>query len=121
MVSDGLSASLRKASSSAATAQKELIELLEAKVKMKEVLGSASVEAQYPGLADKLDRFLELFGEEKRAEARASTLRDVGSVVDYLDAKKGKEEVLPLLDRYATESGRGAFQQLLDRLRGLFD
>ena len=50
VLSEGLSASLRRAGSSAATAQKELIELLEAKVKMKEVLGSASVEAQYrPG------------------------------------------------------------------------
>ncbi len=120
-MSDGLAASLRRASASAAASQKELIELLEAKVKMKEVLGSESVEAQYPGLAVKLDRFLDLFGEEKRAEARASTLRDVGAVVDYLGAKRPKEEVLPLLDRYASDAGRSAFQQLLERLRGLFD
>jgi hypothetical protein len=120
-VSDGLSASVRRASGSAAASQKELIELLEAKVKMKEVLGSPAVEAQYPGLAGKLDRFLDLFAEEKKAEARAATLRDVGAVVDYLGARRPKEEVLPLLDRYATEAGRSSFQQLLDRLRGLFD
>jgi hypothetical protein len=120
-VSDGLAASLRRAGSSTAVAQKELISLLEAKVKVKEVLGSESVEAQYPGLAAKLDRYIDLFGEEKRMEARASTLRDVGAVVDYLDAKKARDEVLPLLDRYATEAGRNAFQQMLDRLRGLFD
>ncbi len=119
-VSDGLAASVRRVGASAAASQKELIELLEAKVKMKEVLASANVEAQYPGLAGKLDRFLDLYAEEKRGEARAATLRDVGVVVDYLQAKRTREEVVPLLDRYATEPGRSAFQQLLDRLRGLF-
>lgn len=120
-VGDGLSASLHRAGSSAEVAQKELIDLLEAKVKMKEVLGSESVAVQYPGLAAKLDRYLELFGEEKRTEARSAALRDVGAVIDYLEARKGKDEVMPLLDRYATAANRAAFQQLLDRLRGLFD
>jgi hypothetical protein len=121
VVSDGLASSGRRAGTSASEAQKELIDLLEAKVKMKEVLGSAAVAAQYPGLAGKLDRYLDLFGEEKRTEGRAFALRDVGVVVDYFQGKKAKEDVMALLDRYGTDAPRSAFQQLLDRLRGLFD
>ncbi len=120
-LADGLSASGRRAGTSASVAQKELIDLLEAKVKMKEVLGSEAVAAQYPGLAGKLDRYLDLFGEEKRTEGRAFALRDVGVVVEYFQGKKAKEDVIALLDRYGTDAPRSAFQQLLERLRGLFD
>ncbi len=41
--------------------------------------------------------------------------------MDYFQGKKAKEDVMALLDRYGTDAPRFAFQQLLDRLRGLFD
>jgi hypothetical protein len=120
-LSEGLSASGRAAATAAGAAQKELIDLLEAKVKMREVLGSDPVAAQHPGLAGKFDKYLDLFGEEKRGEGRASALRDVVAVVDYLQGKKAREQVIALLDRYGADAPRSAFQQMLERLRGLFN
>jgi len=77
------------------------------------------VKAQYPGLAEALDRYLQLYGEEKSAAGRAVALNDVGTVLDFLLGTKGREALAPLSGRYGDQTERTAFQQILDRLRGL--
>jgi hypothetical protein len=119
-VAAGLSSTARAADASVAAAQKELIALLDAKVKIKTVLGSEAVKTQYPGLAESLDRYLQLYGEQSSAAGRIVALRDVGTVLDFLTGAKGREALAPIGGRYGDQSERTAFQQLLERLRGLF-
>jgi hypothetical protein len=119
VVGAGLVSTALAADKAAAAAQKELIALLDAKVKVKAILGSDAVKAQYPGLADALDRYLQLYGEEKSAVGRAVALQDVGTVLDFLLGTKGKEALAPLGSRYGDQTERTAFQQLLNKLRGL--
>lgn len=118
-VGAGLVSAAKAADAAASSTQKELISLLDAKVKVRAVLGSDSIRSQYPGLADALDRYLQLFGDEKRAEGRAVALQDIGTVLDFLLGAKGRDALAPLWNRYGDQAERSAFQQLLNRLRGL--
>jgi hypothetical protein len=118
-VGAGLASAAKAADAAASSTQKELISLLDAKVKVRAVLGSDSIRSQYPGLADALDRYLQLFGDEKRAEGRAVALQDIGTVLDFLLGAKGRDALAPLWNRYGDQAERSAFQQLLNRLRGL--
>ena len=118
-VGAGLASAAKAADAAASSTQKELISLLDAKVKVKSVLGSDSIRSQYPGLADALDRYIQLFGDEKRAEGRAVALQDIGTVLDFLLGTKGRDALAPLWSRYRDQTERTAFQQLLDRLHGL--
>ena len=116
----GLSSTARAADASVAAAQKELIALLDAKVKIKTVLASEAVKTQYPGLAESLDRYLQLYGEQSSAAGRIVALQDVGMVLDFLTGARGREALAPIGSRYGDQSERTAFQQLIERLKGLF-
>ena len=119
-VASGLSSTARAADASVAAAQKELIALLDAKVKIKTVLASEAVKTQYPGLAESLDRYLQLYGEQSSAAGRIVALQDVGMVLDFLTGARGREALAPIGSRYGDQSERTAFQQLIERLKGLF-
>ena len=116
----GLTAAGRATSAASAADQKELIDLLDAKVKVKAVLGSDSVKEQYPGLSSSLDRYLQLYGEEQSAKGRGVALQDIGTVLDYMLGRKQSTAVTPIWTRYGDDAERAAFLQLLDRLRGLY-
>ena len=85
VVTAGLASTARAADVAVAAAQKELIALLDAKVKAKAVLGTDAVKAQYPGLAEALDRYIQLYGDEKSATGRAVALQDVATVTDGVE------------------------------------
>ena len=118
-VTAGLSSTARAADASVAAAQRELITLLDAKVKVKTVLVSDDVKAQYPGLGDALERYLQLYGEQKSIAGRIMALQDVSTVLDYLLGTRNKDAMAPLLSRYGDQNERTALQQILDRLKGL--
>jgi len=119
-VGAGLASASRSADAAASAAQKELIALLDAKVKVKGILGSDAVEAANPGLAEALDRYLQLLGEEKAEEGRILGLQDGIAILDYLQGRRDKDSLAPLWSRYGDAAGRAALQQLLDRLRQLY-
>ena len=118
-VASGFASAAGAAEAAAASAQKELIASLDAKVKVKTVLASEAVKSRYPELADALDRYLRLYGEEMTAAGRALALQDIGTVLDFLLGKKGKDAVVPLWSLYGEKGEHAAFQQLLDKIRGL--
>ncbi|MCX7029107.1 MAG: hypothetical protein NTU62_03195 [Spirochaetes bacterium] len=116
---DSLSAAARRGSQAADAARKELITLLQAKVLVKEALNAEAVKAEHPGLANSLDRYIELYAEQKRSEGSAAGLADVTSVSDYLLGKKTSNDLSGMWTRYAEETQRSALQQVLDRLKAL--
>jgi len=88
-------------------------------VLVKEALNAPAVKAEHPGLADSLDRYIELYAEQKRSEGSAAALADVSVVSDYLLGKKTANDLTGIWTRYAEETQRSALQQVLDRLRVL--
>jgi hypothetical protein len=115
-----LSTAARSADATSSAAQKELISLLDAKVKVKSILGSDPVAQQYPGLADALERYLQLYGEERKTEGRTAALNDVATVLDVLAGNRAKDALASLWSRYGDAEGRAAFKRLLDRLQQVF-
>jgi hypothetical protein len=118
-VTASLSTPSRVADASLASAQKELITLLDAKVKVKTVLGSDEVKAKYPDLAKSLDRYLQLYGESEGLEGRIMALQDVSTVLDYLLGVKGNDALSTVVGRYSDQDERTALRQILDRLHSL--
>jgi hypothetical protein len=116
-LSDSLSAAARRGAQAAEAARRELISLLQAKVLVKEALNADAVKAAHPGLAESLDRYIELYAEQKRGEGSAAALADVTAVSDYLLGKKTSSDLGGMWARYAEEAQRSALQQVLDRLR----
>ena len=114
-----LSGAAQKSSASADAAQEELIALLQVKVDVRQVLLSDAVRAEHPDLAAKLDRFLDLTAEVRRAEGRAAAMKDAAAVIDSLAGGKGTSDLSSLLRKYNDEQQRSSMQKLLDALRGI--
>ncbi len=119
VVGDSLAAAARRGSQAAEAARKELISLLQAKVLVKEALNAEAVKAEHPDLSASLDRYIELYGEQKRGEGSAAALADVSAVADFLLGKKTAGDLGSVWARYAEETQRSALQQVLDRLKAL--
>jgi hypothetical protein len=117
VLTDSLAAAARRGSQAADAARRELISLLQAKVLVKEALNADAVKAAHPELNASLDRYIELFGEQKKAEGSAAALADVTAVSDFLLGKKTANDLTAIWARYAGETERSAFQTVLDRLK----
>ena len=102
-LTDSLAAAARRGSQAADAARRELISLLQAKVLVKEALNADAVKAAHPELNASLDRYIELYGEQKRGEGSAAALADVTAVSDYLLGKKTANDLTGIWARYAEE------------------
>jgi hypothetical protein len=118
-LTDSLAAAARRGSQAADAARKELISLLQAKVLVKEALNADAVKTAHPGLSESLDRYIELYAEQKKGEGVTVALTDVTGVADYLLGKKTANDLGGMWARYAEDTQRAALQQVLDRLRAL--
>ena len=119
VLGDGLAAAARRGSQAAEAARKELISLLQAKVLVKEALNADALKSVHPDLNASLDRYIELYGEQKRGEGGAAALADVSAVADFLLGRKTAGDLGAVWARYAEQTQRGALQQVLDRLGAL--
>lgn len=119
-LSQSLNDSARMSSTSASTAREELISLLQTKVDVREILLSEPVRSQHPDLAAKLDRFLDLTTEMRRAEGEAAAMRDAAAVIDSLAGTKAGSDVSGVPRRYSNQTLQSSFQRFLDALRGVF-
>ncbi len=115
-----LNDSAGKSSASASAAQEELISLLQTKVDVREILLSDPVRSKHPELAAKLDRFLDLTAEVRRAEGRAAAMKDAAAVIDSLAGGTTSIDLSKVLQKYSADGQRSSFQKFLDALREIF-
>ncbi len=119
-LTESLKSSAQRSSTSAAAAQEELISLLQTKVDVREILLSDQVRAQHPDLAAKLDRFLDLTAQMRRAEGQAVAMRDAAAVINSLVSTQPGSDASAVPLSYGSQTLQSAFQKFLDALRGLF-
>ncbi len=117
-------AAQRTAASGAAAAadgtepsREELLNLVQAKLKTKEIIGSEPVRSQNPGLYEKLNRYFEEFEKISKQEGRRAGMREVSGSLDRLLQQKYGERLQPAY----VQSSKDPFIQILDRLRALFE
>jgi hypothetical protein len=101
--------------------RESLVSLVETKVLVQKVLLSDAVLAEYPDLADRLDRYLEALVAESRSEAQEETLRDLDEVLTGLAAGKGAEVTDALLARRTANGQQELLLGILDRLKELLE
>ncbi len=98
------------------------LELLETKLVILRIIGSESIQTQYPELTEQLNAYLDALVAEQRGRAIQETLGDVNTVLDFLldDAITVRaipaSQVPPALAGTGSEAGR--FFGLLERLTG---
>jgi hypothetical protein len=102
--------------------RESLVALVETKLLVQKVLLSDAVLAEYPGLADRLDRYLEALAAESRTRAGLESLRDLDAMLAGLAAGKGTEATGgELLARRTAGGQRELLLDILDRLKTLLE
>jgi hypothetical protein len=102
--------------------RESLVSLVETKVLVQKVLLSDAVLAKYPGLADRLDQYLEALVAESRSEAETDTLRDLDAVLAGLASGKGAEAAgSELLARRTSNGQQALLLGILDKLTTLLE
>jgi hypothetical protein len=102
--------------------RESLVSLVETKVLVQKVLLSDAVLAEYPDLADRLDRYLEALVAETRSEAQEETLRDLDEMLAGLAAGKGAQATGDaLLARRTANGQQELLLGILDKLKTLLE
>ncbi len=112
----------RTAASAADTGTREsVLSLVQTKVLVQKVLLSDAVLAEYPDLADGLDRYLVALADESRGEAQLETLRDLDAVLADLAAGKGAAVPDEIVARRTAGGQQDLLLDILDRLKTLLE
>jgi len=98
-----------------------LASLVETKVLVQKVLLSEAVLAEYPGLADRLDRYLEALAAESSNEAGLEMLRDLDAVLAALAAGKGVLAGDEVIARRTSGGQQDLLLGILDKLKTLLE
>jgi hypothetical protein len=109
------------AAADAAAARESVLALVQTKVLVQKVLLSDAVLAEYPDLADRLDRYLEALAAESRGEARLETLRDLDGVLAGLAAGRGAAVPDEVVERHTADGQRDLLLGILDKLKTLLE
>jgi tetratricopeptide (TPR) repeat protein len=103
----------------AGTSRESLVTLLEAKLLVQKVLLSKEVIAQYPDLADRLNRYIEALVEERVSQARMDAISDLDTLLSGLIEKSGRTRGEPRLISLSTAEQKDTLLRILDKLQVL--
>jgi hypothetical protein len=80
-------------SSASTTDPDELSRLLEAKLLTRQILSSREIRTDYPRLYDNLDRYFEVYGEERKEKGRAEAVQDMAAILEAIRGSLGEAAV----------------------------
>jgi hypothetical protein len=111
----------RTAAAADAGSRESVLALVQTKVLVQKVLLSDAVLAEYPDLADRLDRYLEALADESRGEAQLETLRDLDAVLADLAAGTGAGVPDEIVERRTAGGQQDLLLEILDNLKTLLE
>ena len=101
--------------------RESVLALVQTKVLVQKVLLSDAVLAEYPDLADRLDRYLEALADESRGEAQLETLRDLDAVLADLAAGRAGSVTDEIVERRTAGGQQNLLLNILDELKTLLE
>lgn len=84
----------------AAVPQARVLELVDTKIKLREVVSSEPVKSQYPSLARDLEDYFEVYGNSQTRVGQEEALRDANAVLDSLLGRGAAPNAASLKGRY---------------------
>ena len=111
--------SLSSGGASARVSQSKVLDLVDTKLQVREVLSSQPVRSRYPGLYDAMEEYFETFGTVQLQSGQEEALQDANAVLDDL-LGSGSADLTSMKRSYAGAEG-DPFAQFLQKLEALLD
>jgi chromosome segregation ATPase len=111
--------SLSSGGASARVSQAKVLELVDTKLQVREVLSSEPVRSQYPELYDAMEEYFDTYGKVQLQSGQEEALKDANAVLDDL-LGSGSADLAAMKSSYAGADG-DPFAQFLQKLEALLE
>ena len=98
-----------------------LLDLIETKLQLKRVVGSASVRLEYPDLYEDMDDYFDALSEEQRRAGYGETLQDLNSVLSAILSSAGEDELGDVWKRYDDVPQENLMEGFLDSIQSILE
>ena len=100
--------------------QQKVLDLVDTKLQVREVLSSESVKSEYPNLYDAMEEYFDTYGKVQTQSGREDALKDAIAVLDELLGTGSRANLASLKSSYSTGDG-DLFAQFLAKLEALLE
>jgi chromosome segregation ATPase len=111
--------SLSSSGASARVSQSKVLDLVDTKLQVREVLSSEPVRSQYPELHDAMEEYFDTYGKVQLQSGQEEALKDINAVLDNL-LGRGSADLSAMKRSYAAAEG-DPFAQFLQKLEALLE
>jgi hypothetical protein len=111
--------SLSSSGASARVSQSKVLDLVDTKLQVREVLSSEPVRSQYPELYDAMEEYFDTYGKVQLQSGQEDALEDANAVLDDL-LGSGSADLSAMKNSYAGSEG-DPFAQFLSKLEALLE
>jgi chromosome segregation ATPase len=98
-----------------------LLDLIETKLQLKRVVGSASVRLEYPDLYEDMDDYFDALSEEQRRAGYGETLQDLNAVLSAVLSADGEEELGDVWKRHDDVPQENLMADFLNSIRSILE
>lgn len=100
--------------------QQKVLDLVDTKLQVREVLSSDSVKREYPNLYDAMEDYFETYGKVQTQSGQEDALKDAIAVLDDLLGTGSRANLASMKSSYAAGDG-DLFAQFLEKLEALLE
>jgi chromosome segregation ATPase len=112
--------SLSSSGASARVSQAKVLELVDTKLQVREVLSSEPVKSRYPELYGAMEDYFETYGKVQLQSGQEEALRDANAVLDDL-LGSGSADLSAMKKSYAASADGDPFARFLQKLEALLE
>ncbi len=100
--------------------QQKVLDLVDTKLQVREVLSSDSVKSEYPNLYDAMEEYFDTYGKVQAQSGQEDALKDAIAVLDELLGTGPRANLASMKSSYSTGNG-DLFAQFLVKLEALLE
>jgi chromosome segregation ATPase len=112
--------SLSSSGASARVSQAKVLDLVDTKLQVREVLSSEPVKSKYPELYDAMEDYFETYGKVQLQSGQEVALQDANAVLDDL-LGSGSADLSAMKKSYAASADGDPFARFLQKLEALLE